>query len=132
MIRWNPVILGCIFMQKNDILQTGQKWPIFQAVRGVGWCCHPSQFLVNSARKDFPLLSEISRIKIISEHSFRTDVCPGERRTIRMSDTDKLMNYILSLTPEQVDKVVSRLQELTESIAEQEQPCLREQSAQIA
>ena len=78
------------------------------------------------------MLSEISRIKMISEHSFRTNVCPGERRTIRMSDTDKLMNYILSLTPEQVDKVVSRLQELTELIAEQEQLCPREQSAQIA
>ena len=49
-----------------------------------------------------------------------------------MSDTDKLMAYILTLTPEQVDKVVSQIPRLTELLSESAQPCLQAPSAQIA
>ena len=51
---------------------------------------------------------------------------------IRMSDTDKLINYILTLTPEQVEKVVNQIPRLTELLSESSQPCLQERSEQIA
>jgi hypothetical protein len=49
-----------------------------------------------------------------------------------MSDTEKLMAYILTLTPEQVEKVVNQIPRLTKLLSELTQPCLQELSEQIA
>ena len=54
----------------------------------------------------------------------------SERSTQAMSKIDQLISYILTLTPEQVDKVVSQIPRLTELLAESSQPCLQEQSSQ--
>lgn len=40
----------------------------------------------------------------------------------------KLLNYILSLTPEQANKIVNHLPELYALISESNQPCHQEQS----
>lgn len=60
-----------------------------------------------------------------SEHSF-----PDERMGSRMSAVDELIKYILSLTPEQVNKVVSQIPRLTELLEEPSQPCPQEQTSQ--
>lgn len=60
------------------------------------------------------------------------NTCAPAKGEIRMSDTEKLMNYILSLTPEQVDKVVSQLPRLTELLEESLQPCPQELTERIA
>jgi hypothetical protein len=62
---------------------------------------------------------------------FRTYVAPAKGE-IRMSDTEKLMAYILTLTPEQVEKVVSQLPLLTALLSKSAQPSLQELSEQIA
>jgi len=51
-----------------------------------------------------------------------------EGSTQDMTNVDKLITYILTLTPEQADKVIRQLPLLTELLAESLQPCLQEQS----
>lgn len=51
-----------------------------------------------------------------------------EGSTQDMTNVDKLITYILTLTPEQADKVIRQLPRLTELLAESLQPCLQEQS----
>ena len=41
---------------------------------------------------------------------------------------NKLLTYISTLTPEQIDKLVNRLPQLISLLSEQGQPCLQEQS----
>ena len=48
----------------------------------------------------------------------------------RMTAVDQLIKYILTLTPEQVDKVVNQIPRLIELLSESSQPCPPEQSAQ--
>ena len=67
-------------------------------------------------------------MNIRSAHTF----APGRKEKIRMSDTDKLISYILSLTPEQVDKVVSQIPRLTELLSKSLQLSLLEQTEQTA
>lgn len=43
-----------------------------------------------------------------------------------MTAKEELINYLLSLTPEQVDKVINHLPQLYELILEQAQPCRQE------
>ena len=90
---------------------------------------HLHSFALQAGNK-FPLISREFTNKIL----FRTFVpngCAPAKGEIRMSDTDKLMAYILTLTPEQVNKAVTLLPWLTEAIAGQNQPFLLEQSLQI-
>ena len=90
---------------------------------------HLHSFALQAGNKSLLILREFTN-KIL----FRTFVpngCAPVKGEIRMSDTDKLMAYILTLTPEQVDKVVSQIQRLTELLSESEQPCLQALSAQI-
>ena len=47
-----------------------------------------------------------------------------------MSAVDKLIAFILSLTPEQVEKILNHLPELLEAISKQDQPFPPEQSLQ--
>jgi hypothetical protein len=44
---------------------------------------------------------------------------------------NKLVSYIMSLTPEQVEKLVNQLPRLTASLSGQDRSCPREQTAQI-
>ena len=46
----------------------------------------------------------------------------SERSTQTMSNIDQLISYILTLTPEQVEKAISLLPQVTEALAEQQQP----------
>jgi hypothetical protein len=43
---------------------------------------------------------------------------------------NKLLSYISTLTPEQIEKLVNHLQLLYASISEQDQPCRQEQTSQ--
>ena len=55
------------------------------------------------------------------------------RRSRRKEHTmrnEDLINYILSLTPEQIEKLIAQIPRLTELLAEQDQPCPPEQSVQ--
>ena len=47
-----------------------------------------------------------------------------------MSDTEKLISYIMSLTPEQADKIIRQIPRLTALLEESLQPCPPEQSSQ--
>lgn len=64
--------------------------------------------------------------------TFVPNTCAPEEGEIRMSDTEKLMDYILTLTPEQVEKVISQIPLLTALLSKSAQPCLQEPSEQIA
>ena len=44
---------------------------------------------------------------------------------------DQLISYILSLTPEQVAKLVNQLPQLTSLLEELKKPCHQEQTSQI-
>ena len=44
---------------------------------------------------------------------------------------EKLLNYILSLTPEQAEKIVNHLPQLSALLSEPNQPYLQEQIQQI-
>ena len=48
--------------------------------------------------------------------------------TIEEIAEQKLLNYILSLTPEQANKIVNHLPQLYALISESNQPCHQEQS----
>ena len=48
----------------------------------------------------------------------------------RMSAKNELLSYISTLTPEQVDKIVSQLPRLTSLLEESSQPCPLEQTEQ--
>lgn len=61
------------------------------------------------------------------EHMF---VAKCERSTQIMSDTEKLISYILTLTPEQADKIIRQMPRLTALLEESSQPCPPEQSLQ--
>ena len=47
-----------------------------------------------------------------------------------MSAKEELLSYISTLTPEQVDKVISQIPQLTELLSESLPPCHREQILQ--
>ena len=47
-----------------------------------------------------------------------------------MSAVDKLIAFILSLTPEQVEILLNHVEELSSLLKESSPPCLPEQSAQ--
>ena len=64
--------------------------------------------------------------------TFVPNTCAPDKGEIRMSDTEKLMAYILTLTPEQVEKVVSQTQLLTALLSKSAQPCPQGLSEQIA
>ena len=49
-----------------------------------------------------------------------------------MNPKQELLSYISTLTPEQADKIISRLPELLAAIEEPSQPCHREQTLQTA
>ncbi len=61
------------------------------------------------------------------EHMF---VAKCERSTQIMSDTEKLISYILTLTPEQADKIIRQMPRLIALREESSQPCPPEQSLQ--
>lgn len=48
-----------------------------------------------------------------------------------MNDTERLISYILTLTPEQADKIIRQLPQLTALLEESLQPYPSEQSSQI-
>ena len=95
-----------------------------------GGAAASSQFYEFQARKQFPLLSRL----FIVYNDFRTlipnDCSPQRKGDAKMSAVDTLVKYILTLTPEQVDKVVSQLPRLTGLLSESSQPCLQEPSKQ--
>ena len=83
------------------------------------------------ARKDFPLLSRIFMVY----NNFRTFVpnirLPRRKENHQMSKVDQLISYILTLTPEQADKLVSQIPRLNELLSKSSQPCPQEQTEQI-
>lgn len=48
------------------------------------------------------------------------------RGRAEMTAKEELINYLLSLNPKQVDKVINHIPQLYESILEQAQPCRQE------
>ena len=53
-----------------------------------------------------------------------------ERSTQEMTNVDQLISYILTLTPEQVEKAISLLPRVTEAIAELTQPAPQSENVQ--
>ena len=64
----------------------------------------------------------------LKEHTF--GVPGGKDGMTAMTATDELVKYILNLTPEQVEKIVSQLPRLSSLLEEPSLPCLQEQSLQ--
>ncbi len=69
--------------------------------------------------------------KICVSFFSRTNVpIPLRKENKKMSAVDKLISYIMTLTPEQVDKVVNQLPRLSALLGESDQPCHQEQFSQ--
>ena len=49
---------------------------------------------------------------------------PVERKGYIMTAVDELVGFILNLTPEQANKIIDRLPQLSSSLEEPYQPCL--------
>jgi hypothetical protein len=64
-------------------------------------------------------------------NNVRTTVCPGERR-IAMTAKEELLDFVVNLSEEQVEKLFNHFSELSSSLEESSQLCPLELPLQTA
>ena len=131
MLLWNPCIIVCIVGSQNGTISVGQRWPIIpgrgSANGGAAALPYSVPVLMVTLSIDFGIATYYALFRIFDENGCSQHI---RKESAKMSAVDKLVSYILELTPEQVDKVVSQLPRLTELLSGSSQPCLQEQSLQ--